>query len=132
LTVRAVWWLLKLVWRTTTAAGRWLRARLPAGVGVFDEMSGRLDTAEPRPRANLADFVEGARDGAWPFPALEVARISRDYARTFCGECGASSGDPSKRCPACVALLVKVLRELHGDEPGKMAEIARLAREGRL
>ena len=88
---------------------------------------GRLDVDEPGPRANLAEFL--SPDEAFMGDAQALLEA---YGRTFCGACGAGPHEAARRCPACLALLAKVLSELHGDEPGKIAKIARLAHEGKL
>ena len=128
--MRAAWWLLKLGWRLATR----VRDRLGPVVGVGTHptewmMGARLDTDEAPPRANLADFVQTLE----PAEQAELQGLAQAYARTFCGKCAGSPADPSQRCKDCVELLVNVLRELHGDEPAKLREIARsaAAREGR-
>lgn len=110
--MRALWWLLKLAARTAT---RIRNASQPAAA-VADVMGAQLDTEEAPPRAALSDFVD--------------ADQSDIYAKTFCGQCGAAPGGTKRRCGACLKLLERVYREVHGD--GVERALAELAREGEL
>lgn len=113
--MRAMWWLIKIGMRAAT------RLRRGLGLEVAPTIVGHLDLDEPRPHARQAPEDQA--------PMYELAVV---YARTFCGRCSAGPLTAGSRCPDCLELLAKVLGELHGDEPGKIAEIARLAREGKI
>jgi hypothetical protein len=127
--MRAVWWLIKLGWRTATRVRDALGPIVEVGTHPTEwSAAAHLDRAEAPPRANLADFAETLE----PEERQELEMLTRAYSRTFCGKCQGSPTNPSQRCSDCIALLVAVLKELHGDEPQKIAQIARAAREGRL
>ena len=127
--MRGVWWLIKLGWRTATRVRAALGPVLEIGTHPAEwSTRAELDRDEAPPRANLRDFA----DTLEPAERAELEHLTRAYTRTFCGKCAATMTNPAERCADCVAMLVEVLKELHGDEPAKVAAIARAAREGRL
>jgi hypothetical protein len=122
--MRALWWLLKLALRLATRVQRRF-----AGVAVLeasttaDVMGAQLDVDEPRPRASLRDWL----DKQDPETQAVMCELAEAYGRTFCGQCNGSPERPTERCADCHALLVRAIREMHGDEREAFARVARAA-----
>lgn len=132
--VGGIWRASKWGARVVTRAGRALRLMWQEGKNwrqppALDVMGASLDVEEGRPRANLADWLDGQ-------PAEVVAdmrELATAYARTFCGQCKASPERPSVRCGRCLELLVAVIDGRNGEEARKLSDVARaLARGGRF
>jgi hypothetical protein len=123
-----VWWLLKLLARAATRVRRALGLEEPGTHPTDWLMGASLDTGEPRPRANLADWLKGQPGDV----VRDVRELAGVYATTFCGECEAGPERPELRCARCLERLVRVIDERNGGEVRKMAELAELARTGRL
>jgi hypothetical protein len=123
-----IWWLFKGAVRLAT---RLRHALGPAPRGTHPTawlMGARLDVEEDPPRANLAPWLEVDS----PERLERVRELVGVYTSTFCGECKAGPDAPELRCARCLERLVRVIDERNGGEVRKLAEIAELARTGRL